>query len=593
VTTTTREVTHSTPTRTAATDPSRFWWAIGLITVAQLALRGWAASGGWFYWDDFWWHDIVARNGLFETAGMSLGGHYSPLTYIPYYLITAAFPYEWAPRVVIMLVTLLGINAGVLAVTRRLWPTRGPQLAVYVLWAFSSLAAPSWLWYSQFSMMGALLLTSTWTLWAYLRALSTRGNRSSWLAVALLALSLFTQERMLVTATLMGLFLVLVCSPTMVAARWRERRGLWAASLAVMSLWVLVYLSLPKAESLPTPVHTVVRLTIDMVRVSALPSLLGGPWVLDNEPVLSRAATPVVMQIVALGVLTTLVLFSLRLHSRAWAAWSILGLGLLIDAALVAVVRGSTMQDLAIGEWRYFSDLAVLAPLLMVSAFVAPGVAPNWSIGRLRAAWGAMSLFTASAVMLGILLGGGWHKSLARPFVQTALSDLRDAQTPVVIMESVLPDTVVNEALGAQRFASRVFSIVDPPALFDEPTTDPKWLNREGELVPAALAITRMSPSSGLCTFSLRGSETVWVPLPVPAEANEWGIRVRYRASQDVTVGVTDGVRTVTAAAPAGKESLFVPFYGLGHQVGLFLSSPSAAVCVQDVGAGRPGPDEG
>lgn len=583
-----QEVPIEAPRRSVS--PKRwFWWAVGFITIAQLMLRGWAAAGGWFYWDDFWWHDIVARNSLWETAGMSLGGHYSPLTYIPYYLLTDAFPYEWAPRVVIMLLTLMGINAGVLAVTRRLWPTQGPQLAVYVLWAFSSLVAPSWLWYSQFSMMGALLLTSTWTLWAYLRALSGGGNRSSFMAVGLLTASLFAQERMFVTAILMGLFLLTVCQPTMPLRRWSQRRGLGAASLGVMLLWVLVYLSLPRSESPAAPAETVISLIVSMVRVSAIPSLFGGPWILDDEPVLGRSAPTTWMQILAVGTLAALVYLSQRLRRRAWVSWSILGLGILIDAALVSVVRGFTMQELAVGEWRYFSDLAVLAPLLIVSAFVAPGETPVWSRGQTIAARATLSLFAVSAVITFIPLGVEWHRSLSRPYVQTALEELRRTQ-PSVVMDVVLPERVVNPALGVQRFASRVFSIVDPPVTFDAPSTEPKWLNEEGQLMAASLISSRTSQSSGYCTFQLRGTQTLWIDLPAPVDSPDWGIRVRYTASQDVKVGITDGVRTVIADAPTGQSALYVPFYGIGNRVGLFLSSPQAEICVQDVSAGKAGP---
>lgn len=586
----TREVPIEAPRRKVSPQ-GWFWWAIGFMTLAQLVLRGWAAGGGWFYWDDFWWHDIVARNDVWETAGMSLGGHYSPLTYIPYYVMTAAFPYDWASRVVVMLITLMGINAGVLAVSRRLWPTRGPQLAVYVLWAFSSLAAPSWLWYSQFSMMGALLLTSTWTLWAYLRALSAPGGGSSLLAVGLLALSLFTQERMLVTAGLMGLFLVTVCEPTMPLWRWSERRGLGAASLAVMLLWAIVYLSLPRTESPVARADTVISLIVDMVRVSAIPSLLGGPWMLDDEPVLGRSAPTAWMQMLAVGTLVVLVYSSWRLRRRAWVPWSILALGIFIDAALVSLVRGSTMQELAIGEWRYFSDLAVLAPLLMVSAFVAPGETPVWSRGQLNAAAGTLSVFVVAALLTAVSLGMGWHRSLSRPFVQTALNELQ-REEPTAVMDTVLPETVANGALGAQRFASRVFSIADSRVTFDAPSTEPVILDPSGRLVPATVSPARRSALSGECVYPIDGVETTWIPLSGPSDIGHWGVAVDYVSDEPVTLVITNGAQSVDAQIPLGRHTLYVPLSTTTEQVGAYLTAQGQRLCIDEVRVGTAQPDD-
>src|SRR5690606_5227077 len=125
------------------------------------------------------------------------------------------------------------------------------QLAVYALWALSTLATPSWLWYSQFSMLGALLLTSTWTLWAYLRALEERRTSATALAVALLAVSMFAQERMAVTALLLLAFLVFVCKPSLRRLDWSGRSRLWWSSAAVMAVWANAYFTLPSAGGVP------------------------------------------------------------------------------------------------------------------------------------------------------------------------------------------------------------------------------------------------------------------------------------------------------------------------------------------------------
>jgi hypothetical protein len=566
-----------------------FWWSVVGITITQLALRGWAAAGGWFYWDDFWWHDIVAQNSLRDAAGLSLGGHYSPLTYIPYWLVTWAFPYEWAPRVVVMLVTLLGINAGVLAVVRRLWPTRGPQLAVYVLWAFSTLAAPSWLWYSQFSMIGALLLTSTWTLWAYLRALSSDDPGPSVLAVGLLVVSLFAQERMVVMAILMGVLLVVVCRPSMPTLRWRGRTGLWTASGVAVIVWVLVYLSLPSASVVPATAAKSAEIAFGMLRVSGLPALLGGPWLLNDEPVLRRAATPLWLQLLAAIVVVALVVWTVRRRRSAGWAWGLLGVAFLADSLLVVIGRGATLGAAAIPEWRYFSGLAVLAPLCVVAAFVAPGTPPQFGTSELRVMRGLLAVYVVSCLATTVPLGWAWWQSTSRPSIQTAIAQLQSVGAAAVV-DRMLPEEVINPALLEQRTASRVFSIIDSEVEFNASSTDPLWLDEAGNLGAAGLVVQRRSPGLGECAYPVRGYETTWVPLPGAVDYFSWGVRIDYTAETDVRAAVTDGPRTVVVDLPAGRHSMYVSMPGLGSQLGVFLVEATKSICMSGVSVGTMGP---
>ena len=570
-----------------ATSDSWFWWVVGVATVLQLAIRGWSAADGWFYWDDFWWHDIVARTSLVDTTTLSLGGHFSPLTYIPYWLLTALAPYDWGVRVVVMLVVLLLINLGVLAVAARLWTTRGPQLSVYLLWCFSTLAAPSWLWYSQFSMAGALLLVSTWTLWAYLRALDSDSTGRSVVAVVLLAAALLAQERMLAISVVLGLFLWVVVRHTLMDLKFSNRRALWASSAVVLVAYVVLYRAV--ASEQPTigalDVGSSARLAFDMMRNSAIPSLLGGPWTLDGEPVLGRASVPLWLQIVAVVVMAALIAWSLRCNRGAWRAWCVLAAALALDVALVVLGRGATLGIRAIGEWRYFSDLAVIAPLLITSAFVPPGRRLSGSLARRTGLAAVVAGFVVSALVTTIPLGSRWHQSLSRPFFQSAASELQSAG-PVVVMDRVVPNWVVNEVLGVQRFASRVFSIIDVEAVFDQPTTDPLWLSDDGALVPGDLSGGRQSKDLGPCGYPVVGTATTWVPLPPGIDYFDWGVRIDYRADQDVRAGVQDGSRTVIVDLPADRNAVFVPMPGVGDRLGVFLLSPDASVCVTSVRTG-------
>lgn len=568
----------------------RFWWVIALVTAVQMGVRGWAAAGGWFYWDDFWWHDIVARTPLQEASVLSLGGHFSPLTYVPYWLLTAAAPYDWGVRVVVMLLVLLGVNAGVLAVAGRLWTSETVQGVVYILWCFSTLAAPSWLWYSQFSMIGTLLLVSTWTLWAYLRALQSPGRGPCLLALAVLVIGLLAQERMVALAASMALYLWLVVRPATSTFRFERRSRLWASSAAVLGAYVLLYSRVVSEGpgGAPPAVGTAVKLAVDMARTSAVPALLGGPWVLDDEPVLGRAGPPGWLQFLAAAVLVALVVWSVRINRAAWRAWLVLAVAAAIDTVLVVLGRGATLGQASVGEWRYYSDLAVLAPLLITSAFVPPGKAPPRGRSARTAVGLAVILFAVSAMVTTVPLGARWHDSLARPPFDRAVAHFR-SNPGAVVMDRTLPETMVNRALGQQRQASRVFSILHPAVTFDEPTSAPLWLDDSGRLVPGDVVQSRTALPAMPCAFAIKGTTTVVVPLPGQWDY-DWGVRIDFTVDRPTRLSIRGGDHTVLVDIGAGPGRIYVPIPSVTSGVSVFALDPDARGCITQVASGRAGP---
>ncbi|HQR79926.1 MAG TPA: hypothetical protein PLT68_06890 [Actinomycetota bacterium] len=563
---------------------------IALVTAVQVGIRGWAAAGGWFYWDDFWWHDIVARTPLPDAAVLSLGGHFSPLTYVPYWLLTASAPYDWGARVVVMLLLLLAVNAGVLAVAGRLWRSAAPQVVVYVLWCFSTLAAPSWLWYSQFAMIGTLLLLGTWTLWAYLRALQSQDRGPSVLAVVMLVTGLLAQERMVASAIVMALFLWLVVRPGFPTFRFERRPMLWAASSVVLAGYVLLYSwVVPEGLGGAAPGLGVSgRLATDMVRTSALPALLGGPWVLDDEPVLGRAGTPGWLQFLAAAVLVALVVWSMQLNRAAWRAWLVLALAVALDTGLVVLGRGATLGQASVGEWRYYSDLAVLAPLLITSAFVPPGKAPRHGGLTRTAAKVAVAVFVVSAMVTTIPLGVRWHQSLARPPFETAVAQFR-SDPSAVIMDRVLPETMVNPVLGQQRLASRVFSIWRPRVVFDQPTSSPRWLDDSGRLVPGDVVPSRTALPAWPCAFAIDGTTSTSVPLPGRWDY-DWGVRIDYTVDRPTKLAVQGGNETAVVDVGVGPGRIYVPIPAVTSGVTVFALDPDVRGCITEVVSGRAGP---
>lgn len=573
-------------------DTNHFWLGVVLLTLSQVGLRVWSAAGGWFYWDDFWWHDLVARNSIIDVATLSLGGHFSPLTYIPYYLLTQAAPFNWASRVVVMTVVLLLIDLAVLLISRRLWRSDGPRLTVYALWCLSTLAAPSWLWYSQFSMMGTLLLVSGWTLWAYLRAMQTRMTSHQLVALILLGLSLLAQERMLVMGVLLGAFLLIVVAPD-ARSELSANARLWLASAALLSCYYSVYrhfVSDPPGSALPS-LGDGYAILWRLLATSGIPGLLGGPWVLDETPVLGRAGTTAALQVGAVVVVGLLVFWSSRANPRAWRAWLVLSLSLAIDALLVVLGRGATLGMDAIGEWRYFSDLAVLAPLLLTAAFVPPLTYPAVKALPLHGVRALVAGFVAGSMVTSIALGLRWHESQSRPFFTTALGHMRE-NPDVAVMDRMVPESVVNAVLGEQRYASRVFSSVIPTQRFEMASSQPFWIRDDGVLVPGRVAPVRRASTAGPCSYPLTGTTTVTVPLVGPDGPHVWGVQLDYTVDQRTDIVLRQWPSWTRVKLDAGSHRILIPLAGLGREVAMFLTDPSATGCVDALISGPGEPDQ-
>lgn len=565
---------------------------IAALTIVQCGIRIWAAAGGWFYWDDFWWHDIVATTDLRSAATLSLGGHYSPLTYIPYWLITAWFPYEWAPRVVVMVLTLILIDGALLLVVRRLWKDWRPQVTAYALWCLSTLAAPSWLWYSQFSMAGTLLLLSTLTLWAYLRALQDHKGRV--LAVALLAVSLLAQERMLVVAVFLVAFLVLVVRPP---ERWRDvarmDAPLWWASAAVMAVYTIVYrAAVDEVPGTTFPaIGEALKIAWGMVSVSAVPALAGGPWALDDTPVLGRAGPNGILQAIAALMVLSAVVISQKRNPLAYQSWAILLAAVMTDIALVVSARGGTLGSDAIGEWRYFSDLSILAPLLIVCAFRPPDPHEITSTTTKRSEGLLLGVFLIGALVTNLAMGARWHRSEARPFVESVIQQLRSEEHPEAsIVDRPLPEWVVNPALGRQRLASRVFSIIAQPLPFDGPTRSPLWIDDAGELVPAQMSPTRRSGDPGVCPHPVDGTTTTRIPMREEGSADVWGYALPVTSTSQARLVVSISGYATSVPVSAGASTIYIPAWGSkATAIAVYMVEPGMRICVGEVVAGTMG----
>ncbi len=597
--------THSSGVARLRRLPPLFWF-VSAVTLIQLTLRTWSAWGGWFHADDFWWHDLVEATTPTELMTMSLGGHFSPLTYLLNDALTTTFPYNWESRVLVMMAGMLIANVGAFLLARQLWPDRtAPVAAFFLLFAFTPFAAPNFLWYSQFGVGGVQIICGVWFAWSVARALRRPTLQGYSLAVALGATALLVSERAILSApiTIVLLLLAMGCIPDRKRAREAlvRYRGLWLGMGLLIALYVPLYLA--NAEELPgtgnLDLGAIPVAVANGLVNTVIPAVIGGPWVFDPSTIVGQVAAPGVLVLLSCLAVPALAYVSIRRDPRAAILWLFLAASSVAACTLVAIGRLETVGASALTELRYFPDFAIIVPLVIVASFcpcttvvVSPDKDhhPERTLSFTRPAVVVLALFLTSSCITQVALGARWHGGVAGDFydkLQTSIA----GRSPMVI-DRQMPSSVITPVLLDQTLASRALSIVKPRIRFDEVSTSPWWIADSGELVPAAVIDGRVAlpGPNGECGYLLASDSPAVVVFDDDAFDWKWWLRLDYFSTTTNEVVIAAGADSVTATLPAGVHSAYTPLAGKFSEVEVQMRTPGSVACITAAQIGEPGP---
>lgn len=126
-----------------------------LLILAQIALRGWVAGRGYFYWDDL---ILVGRADRYPLWSADLllydhDGHFMPLAFATAWVVTRIAPLQWAGPVVTMVLLQLAASVAVLRmllvlVPRRAGAVRWAVLIPLIGYLFCPLTLPAFAWWA-------------------------------------------------------------------------------------------------------------------------------------------------------------------------------------------------------------------------------------------------------------------------------------------------------------------------------------------------------------------------------------------------------------------------------------------------------------
>lgn len=626
-----------------------------VLILLQLLVRGWSCVRGYFYLDDFSFMGRAMHYNPVDPAYLMYpyNSHVMPGAYIWVWLSTHAFPLSWPPVALAMLVlqTILAIATYRLLV--ELFGRRPLILVALAVALFSPVSLPASLWWAAALNQLPQQLAIVVGLLAFVRYLR-HGRRWHLVAgpVALVGGLLFSEKTLFLLPLLVGLTLAFFTSGSLwqrlrqtVRLHWR----VWVL-YAVVALPYLAYY----VTSVPSPLrqtatgHDVADLATQSFFRATLPGLFGGPWTWSKIGFAGALADPSPF-LVALALIlgTAVVTVTVVWWRGAGLAWLVFLGYAAVNLALLARSRATIIGPIIGTEYRYQSDLALIAALALAFATMqvrgrftlahptlleprassrewlsaslgrvirdaavdssspAPvpakggrrrrprerlGLTPELRSGRGLAALTATAALTASALWSTAAYDPLWVDNPARGYLATAQVELKALPPGAAIADAPVPTQVAWALIYPYNMTANMFAPILPPnrRLTPGHGSGEALVPDESGHLRTVLVVgpsARPGPVAG-CGWQLGAGADI--PLTAKATDAVVLIRVGYLATAETVLVLRAGDTTVRLPIKAGLGSSFAAVPGPITSLHVTGVGDNVRVCSDDIMAGAP-----
>jgi hypothetical protein len=580
------------------------------LVLLQLALRGWAAPRGYFSLDDFLFMGrSVSSESLPHFLFTTYNGHFMPGSLLFVKALTAVAPLQYGPVVAVSLVLQAVTSLLVYRVLVRLCGVRPAILVPFAVYLFSVITLPSFLWMAawiqsfpqQLAMAGATLL--------HLRYLQEGRRRDAYLGVLAVAAGLMFYEKTILTVGVLFLLTALYYSAGRgLASAWaalRDHRRVWAAYLTLLGAYAAFYLTRDSGALSGPPSPSAIVDTVQAgVSQALLPAFFGGPWQWAPVGFSDASAAPGPLGQVVAFVLAAVVAELAVLAGRgAWRALVLLGLYVAAVETLLVLGRGHILFPSSGGEYRYLSDVALIAAVSLALAFLGPAgttVSASHDETPTRAAVRrhlrsplviaaiVVALLASSSVSL-VRFADRLSSNPAKPFLANALHDAA-ANKGAVVIDTDVPKEVVWPLLTPYHRPSRLLSPVHPDLRFNRlPADRPMAFGPDGHLVRAYVApgVSNSPGPTRSCGWRVTPARATTVRLTSTLFAWRWAVRLGYIANRDAEVIARAGMTTQTLTIHGGLGETFWYIDGAPDAVQFTTTTPGLVLCTDEVTLGN------
>jgi len=482
---------------------SQHWREAGLVTViAGVCAAGIVAAtrSSYFYADD-WLNLAHAREfGMsWHYLQLSYFGHFAPVHRVLDWLWAVQFPINWTAYLAVMVV----LHATAVVATYVL--LRVLRCRVLLAAIATAMFASSVVWVriiqwpaSSHHVAWGLAATAV-SLAASMRWFQRRSPWLVALAAAAMVAGLLSYEKPVLIVMYVVLLRYLVLAPSLrPRALLAQARADWPLLAVLFGVAAVYYVVVLQAGGYGTVAQRPsAGQMLEFLRWNWLRGT--GSLVIGQAQVNPGDPIPRSLVIAAQVVIAAAVVVSTMHRRRAWRAWTFLFVSWLVNLGLIGLSR---IVDFGTGvglDPRYNAEMALLLPLALALAFVAPdaGDAPAAATRRppivataLPVAVGAM-LLTASCVNAYQRVERSWAGARAQAWVDEVLATappLRGPDGRVSVIDAKAPFDVVAAGFPPYDRLSAVLPLVlDDGADFDGGGERPAVVEPDGSLRPARL----------------------------------------------------------------------------------------------------------
>ncbi|MFC9433235.1 hypothetical protein [Nocardia sp. NPDC057030] len=559
------------------------------LIVLQLALRGWVAGSGYFYWDDLILVGRAARYPLF-SADLLLhdhDGHFMPLAFATAWLTTKAAPLVWAVPVISLLVGQLAVSLSVLRMLRVLVGDRWALLLPLTFFLFSPVTLPAFAWWSAALNALPLQFALAWVIGDALLLVRTGRQRYVLSGMVVLTVALLFFEKSVIIPFVAFAVAVLAhyVDGRDSAVRVVARRGvrLWVGSGLVLLCWLAAYLAVVGVSGVHNNPQGMRDWLPNATSLGVVPALVGGPWRWERWlPAAPWADPPAAAVVVAWIVLISVVALSIYARRRVWPLWVLAVAYVLVMQLPVALVRGgpNTAAEL-MQSLRYFADLGVTLSVVGALIVRASPRTTRWLPGR-RIAIPVLALFVVSSLFSTYTFVRSWSPSPTKTYLANVKPAL-DRWDGAPLLEQEVPWDVLNPLAYPQNLTPQVLAPIAAPGTFADSTPHLRMITDAGTIVEAQVWWNRriLPGPDPDCGYRIRTADPLPIALDGPMLDHEWTAQLNYLAGSDgqLSVAMEHG-RFVTVPVHKGLSTVFVRLVGSGSTLRIASRTPELTLCL-------------
>jgi hypothetical protein len=610
------------------TRPGAMATAAAAILFVQLAVRAWSGYRGFFYLDDFAFTGRAARYGLSARLLFTdYNSHVMPGSFVWVWATTKLWPLQFGPVMTVALLLQLLLGVVVYRLLVQLFGHRLGVLVVFAVFVLTPITLPAFLWWAAaLNQLPQQLAIATALLW-HVRYLRTGQVRWGIAGVVAIGLGLLFSEKTLLAVPLIVAFTVFYAAPgrwwPRVKAAWRDHWAVWLGYLVLTVPYAVYYLL-----AVPAPAHRqstggdVATVAGSALSHALAPGLLGGPWTWHPIGFAGAVAGPSrVATWLSCIVCLVLIVGTIVWSHRAVFAWALVFGYIALDIALVASSRATIVGPTIGDEYRYFTDVGLVAALgLGLAALPITGTFARGTVQRLRPRSSVRAAMqqaladqfgwsggrtAARAVVVAVLVLGYiasstvslvrydrfWHPNPARPYLTTARAELDTAPRSLVLFDDTVPQEVAWGLLYPYTRYSLFFAPLDdaPKTLRPGDSSDQLAVfDQTGHLrLVGILGVHGVPGPRPQCGWRV-GRGPVTIDLQGRTGARPGVLRIGYIANGDGVLEVSAGATEQEVPMQRGLHAVFLLVHGATDIVTLRVKSGGSALCTDEVAIGLP-----